>query len=77
MVKKIGYACCYHESGNLYAFEVKVDEQFRRQGVSTKMYNFAEKISGKVINPHHANPYNSDPDAVSSGALAFWLNRNK
>lgn len=72
---QIGYVCCYHESGKLYAFEVNVDENYRRKGVATQMYNYAERVSGKPINPHHSNPYNSDPDAVSQDALAFWHNR--
>lgn len=75
--EKIGYVCCYHESGRLYSFEVNVSDLYRRKGVATQMYNFAEKVSGKSIYPHHSNPYNSDPDSVSVDALAFWQNRNK
>ena len=74
---QVAYLKCYHESGRLYAFEVLVEPEYRRLGIATKIYNYAQEISGRTINPHHENPFNEDSDSVSSDALAFWQARQR
>jgi len=70
--EQVAYLKCYHESGRLYAFEVSVNSDYRRNGIATKMYDYAQELSGKTIHPHHENPYNDNPDDVSDEALSFW-----
>ena len=74
---QIAYLKCYHESGRLYSFEVHVNSEYRRKGIATKMYDYAQELSGKTIYPHHENPYNNDPDGVSDEALLFWRSRRQ
>ena len=74
--QNIAHLSCYHEHGRLYAFEVNVAEEFRRQGVATHLYDHASQISGKTINSHKDNPYNESPE-ISQDAEAFWANRSK
>jgi hypothetical protein len=69
---QVAYLKCYHESEKLYAFEVQVNSDYRRNKIATKMYNYAEEISGRTIHPHHENPFNENSDGVSNEALAFW-----
>lgn len=72
----VGYLQCYYENGKLYAFEVSVESHWRRKGFATKMYDYAEEVSGKTILPHLANYYATDDDSdMSEDAYKFWINR--
>ena len=73
--EKIAYLMCYHELGKIWAFESFVEESYRRQGIGTKMYDYAMEVSERTILPHHENPHNADPDNVTNDALEFWKNR--
>ena len=46
---QLAYLKCYHESGRLYAFDVSVNSDYRRNGIATKLYNYAQELSGKTL----------------------------
>jgi ribosomal protein S18 acetylase RimI-like enzyme len=75
--EKVGYLMCYHELGKLWAFESFIKEEYRCQGIGTKMYDYAMEVSERTIYPHHENPYNENPDDVSDDAISFWERRSK
>ena len=70
---KAAYVQVYHESG-WYVFEVKVDESHRRQGIATKMYDYADEIVGSSVKPQVLDPNVGDPD-LTDDALNFWKER--
>ena len=50
-----------------YARNIFVEEPYRRQGVATRLYDFAEQVLGKKMRP---SPYSQ-----SNEAQAFWQDR--
>lgn len=51
-----------------YVSDVNVEPEYRRRGVSSKLYDFIEKHSGKRLKP---SPMHQTPDGK-----AFWKGRN-
>ena len=65
--EKVGYAIFSITGKNLTADKVLVDPKFRRQGIASMMYNYAEKLGNTVV----------PSDVLSPDSEAFWASRNK
>lgn len=49
--RKVGWAAVYHTPTGLKAGSITVDESHRRKGIATAMYQHAERITGKRMEP--------------------------
>ena len=56
------------DHGNQYIGSVEIEPHHRRRGLATRLYNYAEEMTGEKIIP--------DPDN-SDDAKAFWRSRNQ
>lgn len=69
---QVGYLIVAIAKENLYAIDAQVELKYRRMGIATKLYNFAEKLTKKKIYPYEYLNY----DAKSSNdAVEFWRSR--
>ena len=56
----------------LYAYVIHVSKEYRRQGVATALYSYAENHFGLKISPYEF----CNPDAeTSDDAIEFWRKR--
>lgn len=62
----IGYLCVVRKDGWLWGGDVAVKKAYRRTGIATAMYNFAEDVMNATFKP-------CTPHSVH--AAAFWANR--
>ena len=65
---EIGYVEFVHQNKRLRACNLEVKKEFRRQGVATSMYEFAEKETGLKCTPHSEQ---------TKDAKEFWNQKNK
>lgn len=72
--KELGHAQVYKES-KWYVYEVHVDDSSRRQGIATKMYDYAEELVGGSVYPQVLDSYIDDPQ-ISIDAFLFWKKRS-
>jgi hypothetical protein len=67
--KEIARANVADDGKGDYLTSVRVDEDFRRQGVATRLYAEIERATGRKLRP--------SPTAQSEDAQAFWAARGK
>lgn len=65
--------------GKITASDVEVDSEYRRKGIATAMYVFAEKHTGSKMIPadQAAGPGFDPEDTFSDDAKAFWNQSNR
>jgi GNAT superfamily N-acetyltransferase len=68
--KQIGFASFGIVGDHLMEYKVAVDPEYRRKGIASKMYDYAEKVSGVLINPKKHGIRSKESEL-------FWKNRNK
>lgn len=56
-----------NENGN-YLTNIRVDENYRRKGLASNLYNFIEKVTNSNLKP--------SPDKISNEAKNLWMKRN-
>jgi len=64
--KEIGRATL-NEKEN-YLINIRIDENYRRKGLGTNLYDFIEYVTGKKLKP--------SPDKISKEAKELWMKRN-
>jgi ribosomal protein S18 acetylase RimI-like enzyme len=70
--KQVGYALVVHVGSVIRIYEAEVDKKYRRNGISTLMYDHAEKLTGKISEPYD----NGDGEVdFSDDGTAFWKSR--
>ena len=73
---EIGFANVDHHGNKCFVHEVDVEKKYRRKGVATAMYDWAEVLTGKkCISSEEA--YEDDEDHMSKDAKKFWNSRWK
>ena len=71
----IGFACVDHQGKNkCFVHDIDVDKKYRRKGVATAMYDFAEELTGKECIPS-SSAYQDDETHLSNDAKKFWEKR--
>ena len=71
--EKVGFVCVWHASRrSICPQEVYVDEGHRRRGIATAMYDWAEALTGKTIEPSTVGEESAFEDVLSADAQAFW-----
>lgn len=70
--REVGYLIVQNYQNKIYAFDTQVENQFRRLGIATKMYNYAESLTEKKIYP---NEYINKEASSSTDAVEFWRAR--
>jgi len=69
---KVGSLSIIVESSYIVAYDSFVDVNFRRLGLATKMYDYAESIFNKKIVPYEQHSGHKS----SSDAVEFWKKRS-
>jgi ribosomal protein S18 acetylase RimI-like enzyme len=72
--KEVGYAQVYSEDA-WYVYEVAVKQAYRRQGIATLLYDYAEEVTGRTVYPQVLDGNINDPE-ISDDAFLFWKKRN-
>jgi hypothetical protein len=70
--KSVGYADFYREMSGWFVYEVQVVH--KRQGIATKLYDYAEDLLGKEIRPQVLDHNVGDPQ-ISKEAFLLWKKR--
>jgi len=74
--KDIAFIRVYKEGTDWYVFDVEVNKDFRRQGIATKMYNYADSIVGDRVKPQVLDPSEGEPPMMTKEAFDFWKKRD-
>jgi GNAT superfamily N-acetyltransferase len=64
----VAEACFTDDGDSAYCHHVKVEPEFRRRGIATAMYRYAESVFLKKLENH----WHDDPETQSPEAMAFW-----
>jgi hypothetical protein len=78
--KKVGTLRVADGGHTIAASDVSVDEKFRRMGIATAMYVYAEKLTGKKMSPASDQAYDfgaDEDDIMTPEARKFWDQPNR
>ncbi|WP_226377764.1 GNAT family N-acetyltransferase [Citrifermentans bremense] len=64
----VAEACFTDDGDSAYCHHVKVEPEYRRRGIASAMYQYAESIFLKKLENH----WHDDPETQSPEARAFW-----
>lgn len=64
----VAEACFTDDGDSAYCHHVKVEPEFRRRGLATAMYQYAESVFLKKLENH----WHGDPETQSAEARALW-----
>lgn len=70
-LKKTGYLSVIITSSNLVAHDSFIEPRFRRNGLGSKMYDYAENLLNKKIIPYEQ--YSGEKSSID--AVQFWKKR--
>jgi GNAT superfamily N-acetyltransferase len=70
--QEVGYALISHEGNAIRAAEVDVSKSYRRKGIATAMYDWAEELTGKKIRPSTDFTGETFEEGLSEDAQKFW-----
>lgn len=74
--KDIAFVRVYKEGNDWYVYDVEVNENFRRKGIATKMYDYADDIVGNAVKPQVLDSSEGEPPMMTKEAFDFWKKRD-
>lgn len=70
--RRVGYALIVHVGNKIQAYEVEVSKRHQRKGIATAMYDHAQELTGKKIEPYR----DGDGEHMQTkSAKALWKHR--
>jgi len=76
--KEIAFIRVYKVGTDWYVYDVDVNKDFRRKGIATKMYDYADDIVGGSVKPQvldQKSVSEGEPPQMTEDAFNFWKKR--